>query len=776
MGKRRRSSLMRPLWANSLGLTALTLLASCSGGELEEDQGFRGRRAIPLERVLTGEVFHVSIEGGASGPVGDPVLSPKKRFLPEEGPAWQTEARTRIGDVPHLGIDRCLYVMSEGMRTVSLKGEFSPETFNQVTVGYLCQMRSWLSVSLKRDGEAVAGSAPMLVRVSSDPQLLIAPFLHLEDSVGPFDEIELRFPEQAGPVGVLFVELSEVSVETWMESRLVRGTHVRVGDELRPGYWLTPGHVLKGTVTPREGESVKLGFHVEELTMPPSDRALLELTLDTGESSLHCEYHGLDEGDEGWIDRLMWSYGFEGQEVEFQVRIVESDETPIGVWVSEPGIVRGWGDPPLVLLVTSDTHRADHLTAAMSGVKVETPALDALAARGVLFERAQAVSCITLPSHTAMLTGVHSRDLGIVDNVTALKPDARTLAEVFQEQGYRTVAAVGALHLGHEVSGLSQGFERVSAPLLGTKSGEESVDQLLEWIDEFRGQPVFAWLHLYDPHAPYESPDFDQAFLEEARAEGGDEPPLYVREERAKYRGEIGYVDNHLSRLFGHPRVREGVVAFTADHGEVLGEHGIYFTHTEVYPDTLRVPLIMSWPGCPEGARVGAPVTNVGVARSLLSAAGLGGVEFPGEDLLIYAEGGGSEEPLYAFSFGAQSASVTWRDRHLILHLKGHPIGEPAPLWVSQDCQVEFYDLKEDPGCANDLVSERHDEAATYRRVLIDWLLAVEDRGWSGEQELDAGFLRELADLGYTGPSDVGSEGWWDPDRASEWYRRFDRH
>ena len=140
---------MRPLWANSLGLTALTLLASCIGGELEEDQGFRGRRAIPLERVLTGEVFHASIEGGASGPVGDPVLSPKKRFLPEEGPSWQTEARTRIGDVPHLGIDRCLYVMSEGMRTVSLKGEFSPETFNQVTVGYLCQMRSWLSVSLK---------------------------------------------------------------------------------------------------------------------------------------------------------------------------------------------------------------------------------------------------------------------------------------------------------------------------------------------------------------------------------------------------------------------------------------------------------------------------------------------------------------------------------------------------------------------------------------------------------------------------------------------------
>ena len=127
-----------------------------------------------------------------------------------------------------------------------------------------------------------------------------------------------------------------------------------------------------------------------------------------------------------------------------------------------------------------------------------------------------------------------------------------------------------------------------------------------------------------------------------------------------------------------------------------------------------------------------------------------------------------------AFSFGAKSVSVTWRERHLILHLKGHPIGEPAPLWVSEDCQVEFFDLSVDPGCGDDLVEEREEEAAIYRRLLIDWLLAVEDRGWSGEQELDEGVLSQLADLGYTGPSDSGGEGWWDPDTESEWYRRFE--
>jgi len=380
-----------------------------------------------------------------------------------------------------------------------------------------------------------------------------------------------------------------------------------------------------------------------------------------------------------------------------------------------------------------------------------------------------------LPSHAAMLTGVHPRDLGVVDNVTALRAEARTLGEVFAEEGWRTVAAVSALHLGHEVSGLSQGFERMAAPAFGTGPGSKSVDQLIEWLDEFSDQPVFAWVHVYDAHAPYEATEFEGADLEEARRAGG-ELPLYVREERARYKGEVRYVDHHLKRLFEHPRVKRGVVAFTADHGEVLGEHGIFFTHDEVYPATLRVPLILSWPGCPAGTRVEVPVSNVGIGRSLLTAAGLGAAEFPGVDLLPYAEAGAGAEalPLFAFSFGAQAASMTWRDRHLILHLVGHPIGKPAPLWVSEECQVEFYDLSIDPGCQVDLVEERHEEAARHRRVLIDWLLATEDRGWSGEEEVSAEVLSQLADLGYTGPAESTGEGWWDPDTEAPWYRRFD--
>jgi hypothetical protein len=703
------------------------------------------------------------------------VEAPVLRLLPVDGGAWSTEAPGGVLPVPHLGIERCFHVRGEGLRTLSIRGRFAPDTFNQVTLGYLCQMRSWVSVEFRRGGVEIVGSGPSLVRVSSDPQILVAPFLGLDREAEPFDEIVIRIPPEAGPAGVLFLELKDVSVEAFMDSRLVRGTHVRVGDELRQGTWLATGRELVGEFIAGVGEALEFGVALEGLFAAPPEGAGLEVALWERGSLLAREVYELSEEEAAWHEHALAVEAREGATLECTLRLLGCEAGEYGVWISEPGLVRRRRGAPVVLLVTSDTHRADHLAAAMGSVRIETPALDALAERGVLFEGAQAVSCITLPSHAAMLTGVHPRDLGIVDNVTALREEALTLAEVFAQEGWRTVAAVSALHLGHEVSGLSQGFERMSAPKFGARPGAESVDQMIAWLDELADQPVFAWVHVYDAHAPYEAVEFEGADLDAARQAGG-ELPLYVREERAKYRGEVRYVDYHLQRLLEHPRVTGGVVAFTADHGEVLGQHGIFFTHTEVYPDTLRVPLIMSWPGCPAGARVEVPVSNLGIGRSLLSAAGLGTIEFPGVDLLPYAEGGGPAdgEPLYAFSFGAQSASITWRGRHLILHLVGHPIGQPAPLWVSEECQVEFYDLSVDAGCAKDLVEERHEEAARYRQLLIEWLLATEDRGWSGEQAQSPEVLQQLEALGYTGPAVSPGEGWWDPDAESEWFRRFD--
>jgi arylsulfatase A-like enzyme len=754
-------------WARGFwGAVVLLALSACFGSG---DDGPSGRRDLRLERSAEGAVL---------------AKTALMRLIPDDGEIWRTSASAQIKALPALGIDRCLY-FKEGPveRSVSLHGSFSATGFNQISVGYLCRNRSTLVVSLLRDGREILVAERQLVRVSSEPQIITASFLGHGEEREPYDEILIRFPDRAGPVGFLFVELQHVSAEAWMESQLVRGSHARVGNQLRPARWLTPGHTLKGTYKAGVDDRLVYSVAIEEQLGSIPVNAAIEVSLIGGGPGERLHRYTLSETPLGWNDLSMWGQGEEGAEIEFAVNLVDCDDGAVGIWVTDPifdlrrdEVEVAPALAPLVLLITSATHRADHLAAALGSVKVKTPALDALAARGVLFERAQATSCITLPSHTAMLTGVHPRDLGIVDNVTPLEDQARTLQEVFQEEGWMTFAAVSALHLGHEVSGLSQGFDRVTAPAFGTVSGEASVQQILGWLNDGNlDRPVFAWLHVYDPHAPYTATEFEGEYLKEARAEDS-ELPLSLREGRARYRGEVSYVDHQLRALLEHPRVRAGVVAFTADHGEVLGQHGINFTHTEVYPDTVRVPLVMTWPGCPAGTRVERPVSNHDIGKSLLSAAGLGRRDFPGVDLLMHLDGRGAPEaaPLFAFSWGGEAVSMTWRDRHIILHLKGHAIGQPAPLWVSKDCQVEFYDLSVDPGCVNDLVEERHEEAADYRRLLINWLLAAEDRGWAGGKELSEEVLSQLADLGYTGPSDADGDGWWSPDPEAEWFKRFE--
>ena len=759
---------MAQLMPSGRGLAAASLLFVLGACSDTVGEGPSGRRDLVLER---------------SASAAPRVESQARRLLPDDGEVWQSAAPAQIKSLPQLGIDRCLMLRGSGERSVSLYGSFSPADFNQISLGYLCQMRSSLVVSLLRGGRVISVAERELVRVSSEPQIITASFLDQGGESEPYDEILIRFPERAGPVAFLFADLKRVTPEAWMEAQVVRGTHARVGNQLRPARWLTPGHTLRGTYKAGVDDRLIYSVAIEERLGAVPEDAAIEVSLIGGGPGERLHRYALSETPLGWNDLSMWGQGEQGAEIEFAVNLVDCEGEAVGVWVTDPIFDLSKEEKlakpeaaPLVLLITSDTHRADHLAAAMGAVSVKTPALDALAARGVLFERAQATSCITLPSHTAMLTGVHPRDLGIVDNVTPLEDQARTLQEVFQEEGWLTFAAVSALHLGHEVSGLSQGFDRVTAPALGTVSGEESVKQLLWWLDDGNcDRPTFAWLHLYDPHAPYTAKDFEGEYLKEAR-EGDPQLPLSLREGRARYRGEISYVDHQLSALLEHPRVQAGVVAFTADHGEVLGAHGIYFTHNEVYPDTVRVPLVLAWPGCPPGVRVEAPVSNHYVGRSLLSAAGLGSLSFPGEDLLRRLDKDEEAEPapLFAFSFGGEAVSMTWRDRHIILHLRGHAIGQPAPLWVSEDYQVEFYDLSIDPGCLEDLVDERHEEAASYRRLLINWLLATEDRGWAGGKEVSEEILSQLADLGYTGPLDDGGDGWWSPDTDAEWYRRFE--
>lgn len=409
---------------------------------------------------------------------------------------------------------------------------------------------------------------------------------------------------------------------------------------------------------------------------------------------------------------------------------------------------------PLVLLVSSDTHRADHLGLSSGSLDVRTPNLDALAGRGVRFLDAWSSSNITLPSHSALLTGLHPRDSGIVDNGTTLARAAHTLAESFAQGGYGTFGVVSSAHLSDTISGFGQGFDRFLETTRTAENAADSVRALKGWLEAEHARPVFAFLHLFDAHAPYQPP---QVFA--AAAAVGE--PGSMQAMRALYRAEVAYLDDCLGELLELPRVRAGIVAVTADHGESLGAHGIAFGHAELYPDTLHVPLLLSWPGAPEGLAVGGAVRQQDIGRSLLDLSGLGALYFPGQSLLPFIEAGLGTGPqpqqsTYAIASGAASASIRARGWLLVLHLTEHSPGPFRRARLYGRHEVELFHLAEDPGALTELLAKHPQRAAELREQLIGWLRSAQPAGVSEKAQLDAASISALEQLGY-GEGDLGS-------------------
>jgi arylsulfatase A-like enzyme/tetratricopeptide (TPR) repeat protein len=283
---------------------------------------------------------------------------------------------------------------------------------------------------------------------------------------------------------------------------------------------------------------------------------------------------------------------------------------------------------PNVLLITIDTLRADRVGRGL------TPAIDGLAARGARYTGARSTAPLTLPSHASIMTGALPPENGVrVNGVTLGRRP--TLARAFHDAGYRTGAFVGAYVLDRRF-GLSEGFDtyddRVQRDPTGAvrleaeRRGDIVVDAALPWLGRDTGKPFFAWIHLYDPHAPYNPP---QAFL----AKAGGNP----------YDGEVAFADAQVARVLEwlqtSGQTDRTLVALTGDHGEGLGDHGELTHGMLAYDSTLRVPLIVALP--PErgshdvsstdsrGLRLQAegtvdgPVSLADLAGTLLRAAGI---------------------------------------------------------------------------------------------------------------------------------------------------------
>lgn len=272
--------------------------------------------------------------------------------------------------------------------------------------------------------------------------------------------------------------------------------------------------------------------------------------------------------------------------------------------------------PPDIVLVTIDTLRDDRVGERL------TPALADLAARGARFTRAWTVAPLTLPAHASLMTATRPPTHGVrLNGVHRLGDGLPTLAGVLREAGYDTAAFVGAYVLDRRF-GLDAGFHtyddqvprtaEASTRLEAERKAEVVVDRALAWLaDPVRAgaRPRFLWVHLYDPHAPYEPPP---AFL--ARAAG------------QPYDGEVAYADAQVARLLGSiaaaGRTPRTLIAVAGDHGESLGDHGEVTHGMLLYEPAVRVPLIVAGPGVPAGAR-DTPASLIDVGPTLLALAGI---------------------------------------------------------------------------------------------------------------------------------------------------------
>lgn len=245
---------------------------------------------------------------------------------------------------------------------------------------------------------------------------------------------------------------------------------------------------------------------------------------------------------------------------------------------------------PNLLLVTIDTLRPDHLH-CYGYDQIETPTIDSLAADGIRFEQAYTPIPITLPSHTVMLTGTYPMMSGMHDfSGNDLNPEQATLATVLRAQGYDTGAVIAAAVLDRRF-GLNHGFDfyydhfnfsRLAESNLDfmERPANDVIDQALKWLAKPRKAPFFLWVHLYDPHHPYNPP-----------------APFNETYKSHLYDGEIAFTDAQLGRLLGYLKQRgtysRTVIAVSGDHGEGLGEHGEKTHGFFIYNTTLHVPLII---------------------------------------------------------------------------------------------------------------------------------------------------------------------------------------
>jgi tetratricopeptide (TPR) repeat protein len=389
-----------------------------------------------------------------------------------------------------------------------------------------------------------------------------------------------------------------------------------------------------------------------------------------------------------------------------------------------------------IVLISIDTLRADRLP-AYGYTRVQTPALDALAADGVVFERAYSHSPQTLPAHASILTGRLPFEHGVRDNVGyALAENERTLAELLRNRGFSTGAAVSSYVLRPD-TGIAQGFASYDAELPASapessvgavqRDGGRTFEAAERWLASQDGQRLFLFLHLYEPHKPYAPPE------------------RFARYDA--YDGEIAYADEIVGRFVQTLKKRDlyhgATIIVLSDHGEGLGDHGEQEHGLFLYDESVRVPLIVKQPdSIGAGRRITSPVQHIDIVPTVLDFVR---APVPGDlrgrslrDVLESSDATLPEEGIYAEAFYSR-LHFGWSELYSLTDARYRYIKAP---------REELYDLQQDPREQQNLAADR-EQSVTAMRGAIERFVA--GRPLQAPDAVSAADEERFAALGYIG-------------------------
>jgi arylsulfatase A-like enzyme/tetratricopeptide (TPR) repeat protein len=409
----------------------------------------------------------------------------------------------------------------------------------------------------------------------------------------------------------------------------------------------------------------------------------------------------------------------------------EIDQAPPAVESTSPVEPPQPGPDTPVVLISIDTLRSDRLP-IYGYDAVDTPAIDAMRARSILFERAYSHSPMTLPAHVSMLTGTLPGTHGVRNNIGyAFDPgDGFHLPCALRTHGYATGAAVSTYVLRGE-SGFDACFDHYDDAVdpragdrnaLQERSGRITLDRSKAWIQAHKDEPFFFLFHIYEPHAPY------------------DPPEPYRNRYSHPYDGEVAAADAIVGGLIEFLEERgiwdRALVILTSDHGEGLGDHGEMQHSVLLNRELIQVPLLVK---LPEANRAGDTVTEavqlVDLAPTILDVLGF---EIPGDldGVSLIAGGLDPDRPVFAETLFPR-IHMGWSELSSLIRGRFHFIESPDP---------ELYDLVADPAEKTNLVESSPETAAAMRRAIEPFVVPMQALG-----EVDPEAASRLAALGYVG-------------------------